>query len=130
MGRLVVWLEMQKEVQVLLVTEKARLQPRLICPEGVERLLLLSSVPEDGRCEESCVVGVRGNCLAGVRCIVTLECTEARAEGGTPSRYTTQKVQQRPLHCQLQRLSRSKSPQRRAASLSIRSHEHEAEDHS
>ena len=30
--------------------------------------------------------------FAGVRCIVTLECTEARAEGGTPSRYTTQKV--------------------------------------
>jgi len=33
-------------------------------------------------------------CMAkkkGVRCIVTLECTEARAEGGTPSRYTTQK---------------------------------------
>lgn len=28
----------------------------------------------------------------GIRCIVTLECTEARAEGGTPSRYTTQKV--------------------------------------
>ncbi|GMH44141.1 hypothetical protein BSKO_12075 [Bryopsis sp. KO-2023] len=33
-------------------------------------------------------------CMAkkkGVRCIVTLECTEARKEGGTPSRYTTQK---------------------------------------
>ena len=29
---------------------------------------------------------------AGVRQIVTLECTEARAEGATPSRYTTQKV--------------------------------------
>lgn len=28
----------------------------------------------------------------GVRCIITLECTEARKEGGTPSRYTTQKV--------------------------------------
>lgn len=28
----------------------------------------------------------------GVRCIVTLECTEARAEGATPSRYTTEKV--------------------------------------
>ena len=28
----------------------------------------------------------------GVRCIVTLECTEARGEGQTPSRYTTQKV--------------------------------------
>ena len=28
----------------------------------------------------------------GVRCIVTLECTEARQEGGTPSRYVTQKV--------------------------------------
>lgn len=28
----------------------------------------------------------------GVRLIVTLECTEARAEGGTPSRYVTQKV--------------------------------------
>lgn len=27
----------------------------------------------------------------GVRCIVTLECTEARAEGATPSRYTTEK---------------------------------------
>lgn len=34
-------------------------------------------------------------CMAkkkGVRIIVTLECTEARGEGGTPSRYTTQKV--------------------------------------
>lgn len=33
-------------------------------------------------------------CMAkkkGVRMIVTLECTEARAEGNTPSRYTTQK---------------------------------------
>lgn len=30
--------------------------------------------------------------LQGVRMIVTLECTEARAEGATPSRYTTQKV--------------------------------------
>lgn len=28
----------------------------------------------------------------GVRCIVTLECTEARTEGSTPSRYVTQKV--------------------------------------
>ena len=28
----------------------------------------------------------------GVRLIVTLECTEARAAGGTPSRYTSQKV--------------------------------------
>merc|ERR1712170_217477 len=27
----------------------------------------------------------------GIRCIVTLEWTEARAEGGTPSRYVTQK---------------------------------------
>ena len=27
--------------------------------------------------------------------IVTLECTEARAEGATPSRYTTQKVRRR-----------------------------------
>jgi large subunit ribosomal protein L33 len=27
----------------------------------------------------------------GIRCIVTLECTEARAEGATPTRYTTQK---------------------------------------
>ena len=34
-------------------------------------------------------------CMAkkkGVRCIVTLECTEARTLGATPSRYTTQKV--------------------------------------
>ena len=34
-------------------------------------------------------------CMAkkkGVRCIVTLECTEAKGEGATPSRYTTQKV--------------------------------------
>jgi ribosomal protein L33 len=34
-------------------------------------------------------------CMAkkkGVRMIVTLECTEARAAGATPSRYTTQKV--------------------------------------
>ncbi|KAL3150241.1 hypothetical protein ABBQ32_000099 [Trebouxia sp. C0010 RCD-2024] len=33
-------------------------------------------------------------CMAkkkGVRCIVTLECTEARGLGQTPSRYTTQK---------------------------------------
>uniref|UniRef100_A0A061RX87 Large subunit ribosomal protein L33 n=1 Tax=Tetraselmis sp. GSL018 TaxID=582737 RepID=A0A061RX87_9CHLO len=33
-------------------------------------------------------------CMAkkkGVRCIITLECTEARAEGATPSRYVTQK---------------------------------------
>ena len=29
---------------------------------------------------------------AGTRLIVTLECTEARAEGATPSRYVTQKV--------------------------------------
>jgi hypothetical protein len=28
----------------------------------------------------------------GVRIIVTLECTEARGEGQTPSRYVTQKV--------------------------------------
>merc|ERR1711976_536716 len=27
----------------------------------------------------------------GIRLIVTLECTEAKLEGGTPSRYTTQK---------------------------------------
>ena len=27
----------------------------------------------------------------GIRRIITLECTEARAEGNTPSRYTTQK---------------------------------------
>ncbi|GBF94834.1 50S ribosomal protein L33 [Raphidocelis subcapitata] len=27
----------------------------------------------------------------GVRIIVTMECTEARGEGATPSRYTTQK---------------------------------------
>ena len=34
-------------------------------------------------------------CMAkkkGVRCIITLECTEARGLGATPSRYTTQKV--------------------------------------
>ena len=28
----------------------------------------------------------------GIRCIVTLECTEARGLGETPTRYTTQKV--------------------------------------
>jgi hypothetical protein len=28
----------------------------------------------------------------GIRIIVTLECTEARGEGATPSRYCTQKV--------------------------------------
>ena len=28
----------------------------------------------------------------GIRCIVTLECTEARGLGATPSRYTTQKA--------------------------------------
>jgi large subunit ribosomal protein L33 len=32
----------------------------------------------------------------GVRIIVTLECTEARAAGETPSRYCTQKVSRRP----------------------------------
>lgn len=35
-------------------------------------------------------------CMAkkkGIRCIITLECTEARALGETPSRYVTQKVQ-------------------------------------
>lgn len=31
----------------------------------------------------------------GVRIIVTMECTEARGEGATPSRYTTQKVRRR-----------------------------------
>ena len=34
-------------------------------------------------------------CMAkkkGTRIIVTLECTEARGEGATPSRYTTQKA--------------------------------------
>lgn len=34
-------------------------------------------------------------CMAkkkGIRCIITLECTEARGEGSTPSRYVTQKV--------------------------------------
>jgi hypothetical protein len=34
-------------------------------------------------------------CMAkkkGIRCIITLECTEARALGETPSRYVTQKV--------------------------------------
>jgi hypothetical protein len=39
-------------------------------------------------------------CMAkkkGTRIIVTLECTEARGEGGTPSRYTTQKVGRRRL---------------------------------
>eukprot|EP00884_Botryococcus_braunii_P012826 jgi/Botrbrau1/21544/Bobra.174_2s0047.2 len=33
-------------------------------------------------------------CMAkkkGIRCIVTIECTEARALGATPTRYTTQK---------------------------------------
>ena len=38
-------------------------------------------------------------CMAkkkGVRMIVTLECTEARAAGATPSRYTTQKVGSSP----------------------------------
>merc|ERR1712227_996406 len=29
----------------------------------------------------------------GVRLIVTLECTEAKSEGGVPSHYTTQKKQ-------------------------------------
>ena len=31
-------------------------------------------------------------CWAGIRTIVTLECTEARKLGLTPSRYTTQKA--------------------------------------
>eukprot|EP00889_Picochlorum_renovo_P003326 jgi/Picre1/30356/NNA_005720.t1 len=38
-------------------------------------------------------------CMAkkkGVRVIVTLECTEARAEGATPSRYTTQNQEEYP----------------------------------
>eukprot|EP00239_Pterosperma_sp_CCMP1384_P000758 CAMPEP_0197848696 /NCGR_PEP_ID=MMETSP1438-20131217/9675_1 /TAXON_ID=1461541 /ORGANISM="Pterosperma sp., Strain CCMP1384" /LENGTH=93 /DNA_ID=CAMNT_0043461069 /DNA_START=30 /DNA_END=311 /DNA_ORIENTATION=+ len=33
-------------------------------------------------------------CMAkkkGIRVVITLECTEARGEGGTPSRYTTEK---------------------------------------
>eukprot|EP00240_Pyramimonas_obovata_P009535 CAMPEP_0118933084 /NCGR_PEP_ID=MMETSP1169-20130426/11241_1 /TAXON_ID=36882 /ORGANISM="Pyramimonas obovata, Strain CCMP722" /LENGTH=93 /DNA_ID=CAMNT_0006875807 /DNA_START=59 /DNA_END=340 /DNA_ORIENTATION=+ len=33
-------------------------------------------------------------CMAkkkGIRVVVTIECTEARKEGGTPSRYTTEK---------------------------------------
>lgn len=34
----------------------------------------------------------------GIRCIVTLECTEARGEGATPSRYTTQKASTRAPH--------------------------------
>ncbi|KAG7673716.1 hypothetical protein Ndes2526B_g02827 [Nannochloris sp. 'desiccata'] len=40
-------------------------------------------------------VGTRSvTCMAkkkGIRLIVTIECTEARQEGSTPSRYTTQK---------------------------------------
>ncbi len=32
---------------------------------------------------------------SGIRCIVTVECTEARPEGLTPSRYTTQKVRRK-----------------------------------
>ncbi len=43
---------------------------------------------------------------AGIRCIVTLECTEARPAGATPSRYVTQKVcklmerrTEQELHC-------------------------------
>ncbi len=35
----------------------------------------------------------------GVRCIVTLECTEARGLGATPSRHTTQKARQCPASC-------------------------------
>lgn len=36
----------------------------------------------------------------GIRCIVTLECTESRKEGATPSRYTTEKVREEPdPHC-------------------------------
>jgi len=31
----------------------------------------------------------------GIRLIVTVECTEAKGEGGTPSRYCTQKVRGR-----------------------------------
>lgn len=35
---------------------------------------------------------VAATCIQGIRLIVTLECTEAKATGATPSRYTTQKV--------------------------------------
>ena len=35
----------------------------------------------------------------GVRCIVTLECTEARGLGATPSRYTTQKARDYSAAC-------------------------------
>ena len=52
-------------------------------------------------------------CMAkkkGIRCIVTLECTEARGEGGTPSRYVTQKVLSslllRMVHCSGQSIDR------------------------
>lgn len=34
--------------------------------------------------------------------IVTLECTEARGEGATPSRYTTQKVGQAAVQAAVQ----------------------------
>jgi hypothetical protein len=37
-------------------------------------------------------------CMAkkkGIRVIITIECQEARKEGGTPSRYTTEKVNAR-----------------------------------
>lgn len=42
---------------------------------------------------ESFAVSCSNSLLApGIRCIITIECTEARALGATPSRYTTQKV--------------------------------------
>lgn len=40
----------------------------------------------------------------GIRLIVTLECTEAKGEGATPSRYTTQKVRQ-TIHLSIDAIS-------------------------
>lgn len=59
---------------------------------GAQRMVApLVAAPQRGAGNASRQV----TCMAkkkGVRLIVTLECTEARQEGGTPTRYTTQKV--------------------------------------
>jgi hypothetical protein len=48
----------------------------LLCPNRLRRSLIVAL---------DCAV-------QGVRLIVTVECTEAKNEGGTPSRYVTQKA--------------------------------------
>ena len=54
----------------------------------------------------------------GIRCIVTLECTEARPEGATPSRYVTQKVGFATASCVATALGRVRtSPRKRVLAV-------------